>query len=94
MVLLHQQFILPEFLLINHIYILSNMDVVLCCKKLKTVSFNKHMHSYEVVILNTFVSVLNSTLIDHNPLDMYNVNVSSISKKFVRMKYDMGDAEQ
>jgi hypothetical protein len=52
------------------------------------------MYSYEAAILNAFTSVLHSSLSDHSPLDMYSLNVNGMPKKFVRIKYDMADAEQ
>ena len=94
MVVFYQQLILPEFLIIRDIFMLPNMDVMFCRERLHTISFNRHMHSFEVIILDTFTSVQHSSLADHSPLDLYGVNVNGIPKKFVRMKYDMADAEQ
>ena len=70
MVVLCQQLILPEFLIIHDIFMLPNMDVMFCCKRLHTISFNRHMHSFEVIILDTFTSVQHSSLADHSPLDL------------------------
>ncbi len=52
------------------------------------------MHSYEVIIADEFLSISRSSLVDHHPLDMYTINVNSMPINFVRMKYDLADAEQ
>lgn len=94
MIIVYQQFILPVLLMIDDVFILPNTDVVFCCKKLQTVAFNKHLHSYEVKILSEYVSLYHRSLIDYHPLDLYTLNVNGTPTKFVRMKYDLADAEQ
>ena len=34
-----------------------------------------------------------SSLLDYHALDMYSLNLNGTIKKFVRMRYDMSDAE-
>ena len=94
MVVVFQQFIFPEFLKIHKIFIRPNMDVVFCCKKLQTIAYKKRMHCYEMKILNEFVSILHSCLLDHHPLDLYAIDVNRTQRNFLRMKYDLSDAEQ
>ncbi|CAB4007939.1 uncharacterized protein LOC110246895 [Paramuricea clavata] len=94
MVVVYQQFIFPEFLMLHNIFMLPNMDVVFSCKKMQTIAFNSRMRSYEVIIADEFLSVSHSSLVDHYPLDIYTINVNNMPTKFVRMKYDLADAEQ
>lgn len=89
----HKQSILPEFILIDDILILPNTDVVFCCKRLHTIRFHKHLYCYEVMFLNEFVTTSYDGLLDHLPLDVYNISVNTTLRKFIRMKYDLSDAE-
>jgi hypothetical protein len=94
MVVIYQQFIFPEFLMLHNIFMLPNMDVVFSCKKMQTIAFNSRMRSNEVIIADELLSVSHSSLVDHYPLDIYTINVNNMPTKFVRMKYDLADAEQ
>ena len=69
-------------------------DVVICCRKLQTLGFLKHLHSYEVVELNQIVLLSYAHLVDYRPLDIYSTKLNGITKKFVTLRYDLSDTEQ
>ena len=93
-VIVHQHCLFPVFLMIEDMLILPNTDVVFCCRKIHTLRFWKHVHSYEVMVLNRIVVINYNDLLDYHPLNVYSVVVHDIVKKFVRMRYDLGDAEE
>ena len=94
MMIVCQQFIHPVFLCIHRIFVLPNMDIVFFSKRVQTIGYNKEMHSYEVVILDEFITTFHNNLLDHHPLDLYSIIVEGVQKDFVRMKYDLADAEE
>ena len=58
-----------------------------------TLGFSKHLHCYEVAILNSYVTTNYNELLDYHPLDIYTVKVQQIERKIIRMRYDLGDCE-
>ena len=44
--------------------------------------------------LNKIILINHTDLLDYHPLNVYSVAVDDIVKKFVRMRYDLGDAEK
>ena len=41
------------------------------------------------MVLNEFVTTSYDGLLDHLPLDVYNISVNTTLRKFIRMKYDI-----
>ncbi len=58
-----------------------------------TLSYRKHLHSYEVALINNFVVINYDELLDYHPLDIYSVRTGGIVRKYIRMRYDLADCE-
>ena len=57
-------FDIANFLIIEDIFIIANRDVFFTCKKMHTLSYRKHLHSYEVALINNFVAINYDELLD------------------------------
>ena len=73
---------------------MPNGDVVICCRKMQTLGYTEHLHSYEVAELNQIVLTSYADLLDYHPLDIYITKLNGVTKKFVTMRYDLSDNEQ
>jgi hypothetical protein len=89
----YQHSVLPIFLTIEDIFIMANGDVFFTCRKMHTLRFHKHLHSYEVAIVNNIVTTSYDELLDYHPLDIYAVKTDGIMRKYIRMRYDLADCE-
>jgi hypothetical protein len=47
--------------------------------------FHKHLHSYEVAIVNNIVTTSYDELLDYHSLDIYAVKTDGIMRKYIRM---------
>ena len=92
-VVIKQHLLFPEFLKVQDIFIQPNGDIVFHCRKLHTLCFWKQLHSHEVAESSQSVVTNYSSLLDYHALDMYRLSLNGTIKKFVRMRYDMSDAE-
>ena len=90
----HQHSLIPFFLMIEDIFIKSNGDIIFSCRKMHSLRFHKHLHSYEVALMNLIVTTKYDDLLDYHPLDIYSIRINEIIRKFVRMRYDLADSEQ
>ena len=89
----HQHSILPAFLRIEDIFVMANGDTFFACKEMRTLLYSKHLHSYEVASLNNIVTINYDELLDYHPLDIYQVKIGEITRKYIRMRYDLADCE-
>ena len=80
-----QHSILPSFLMIEDIVIMANGDVFFICRKMHTLRYNKHLHSYEVALVRNVETTTYDELKDYHPLDIYAIKTDGIARKFVRM---------
>ena len=71
----HQHSILPAFLRIEDIFIMANGDTFFACKKMNTLLYSKHLHSYEIASMNNIVTINYDELLDYHPLDIYQVKI-------------------
>ena len=70
-IVLHHHCLFPVFIKIEDFVIMPNSDVVLICRRMHTLRFWIHAHSYEVMVLNQ-ISLTNYTaLLDYDLLNVY-----------------------
>ena len=79
--------------MIEDIFITPNGDVFFVCKEIHTSKYCKHLHSYEVALVNNFVTTNFDELLDHHPLDIYQVKTGETTRNHIRMRYDLTDCE-
>ena len=72
---------------------MANGDTFLACKEMRTLLYSKHLHSYEVASLNNIVTINYDELLDYHPLDICQVKIGEIIRKYIRMRYDLADCE-
>ena len=89
----HQHSILSVFLRIEDIFIMANGDTFFACKKMHTSLYSKHLHWYEIASMNNNVTINYDELLDYHPLDIYEVKIGDITRKYIRMRDDLADCE-
>ena len=72
----------------------------LCCQPPKylvssdgLVLYSKHLHSCEVASMNNIVTINYDELLDYHPFDIYLVKIGEITRKYIRMRYDLADCK-
>ncbi len=55
------------------------------CEKMHTLSYHKHLYSYEVALINNFAAINYDELVDYHPLDIYSVGTGGIVRTYIRM---------
>ena len=80
-------------MMIEDIVIMVNGDVFFICRKMCTLRYHKHLHSYEVALVRNVETTTYDELKYYHPLDIYTIKTDGIARKFVRIRYDLGDCE-